>query len=88
LARLLHHSRFADRQRHHWILGRATGWQRHRSAEAKLAIKAWVRRDGKWVTLPAKDLVPGDVIRLRWGDIVPAMHACWTATRFLSISPP
>jgi H+-transporting ATPase len=40
--------------------------------KAKLAIKARVRRDGKWVTPPAKDLVPGDVIRLRLGDIVPA----------------
>ena len=40
--------------------------------KAKLAIKAWVKRDGKWVTPPAKDLVPGDVIRLRLGDIVPA----------------
>ena len=40
--------------------------------KAKLAIKARVRRDGKWVTPPAKDLVLGDVIRLRLGDIVPA----------------
>ena len=40
--------------------------------KAKLAIKARVKRDGKWVTPPAKDLVPGDVIRLRLGDIVPA----------------
>ncbi len=40
--------------------------------KAKLAIKARVRRDGKWVTPPARDLVPGDVVRLRLGDIVPA----------------
>jgi len=40
--------------------------------KARLAIKARVRRDGKWVTPPAKQLVPGDVIRLRLGDIVPA----------------
>ena len=40
--------------------------------KAKLAIKARVKRDGKWITPPAKDLVPGDVIRLRLGDIVPA----------------
>ncbi|HEY0205919.1 MAG TPA: plasma-membrane proton-efflux P-type ATPase [Acetobacteraceae bacterium] len=40
--------------------------------KAKLAIKARVKRDGKWVTPPAKDLVPGDVVRLRLGDIVPA----------------
>jgi H+-transporting ATPase len=31
-----------------------------------------VRRDGKWVTPPARELVPGDVIRVRLGDIVPA----------------
>src|SRR5665648_134497 len=40
--------------------------------KAKLAIKARVIRDGKWVTPPARELVPGDVIRLRLGDIVPA----------------
>jgi len=40
--------------------------------KAKLAIKARVRRDGKWINPPAKDVVPGDVIRLRLGDIVPA----------------
>ena len=40
--------------------------------KAKLAIKATVKRDGKWVTPRARDLVPGDVIRLRLGDIVPA----------------
>ena len=40
--------------------------------KAKLAIKARVKRDGKWTTPPARELVPGDVIRLRLGDIVPA----------------
>ncbi len=40
--------------------------------KAKLAIKAKVKRDGKWVTPAARELVPGDVIRLRLGDIVPA----------------
>jgi H+-transporting ATPase len=40
--------------------------------KARLAIKARVRRDGNWVTPPARELVPGDVIRLRLGDIVPA----------------
>ena len=39
---------------------------------ARLATKARVRRDGKWVNPPARELVPGDVIRLRLGDIVPA----------------
>ncbi len=40
--------------------------------KAKLAIKARVKRDGKWTTPAARELVPGDVIRLRLGDIVPA----------------
>src|SRR5476651_2224631 len=40
--------------------------------KVKLAIKALVKRDGKWITPPARELVPGDVIRLRLGDIVPA----------------
>ncbi len=40
--------------------------------KATLAITARVRRDGNWVTPPARELVPGDVIRVRLGDIVPA----------------
>jgi H+-transporting ATPase len=40
--------------------------------KAKLAVKARVKRDGKLVTPPSRELVPGDVIRLRLGDIVPA----------------
>jgi H+-transporting ATPase len=40
--------------------------------KAKLAIRARVRREGKWTTLAARELVPGDVIRVRLGDIVPA----------------
>ena len=40
--------------------------------KAKLAIKARVLRDGKWIDPPARELVPGDVIRLRLGDVVPA----------------
>jgi H+-transporting ATPase len=40
--------------------------------KAQLAIRARVRRDGKWAPVPARELVPGDVIRVRLGDIVPA----------------
>ena len=40
--------------------------------KAKLAVKARVKRDGKWINPPARELVPGDAIRLRLGDIVPA----------------
>ena len=53
-------------------------WEEHQAGnaiaalKAKLAIKARVKRDGKWVTPAARELVPGDVIRLRLGDIVPA----------------
>lgn len=38
----------------------------------KLALKAKVNRDGAWKAVEARELVPGDVIRLRIGDIVPA----------------
>jgi H+-transporting ATPase len=40
--------------------------------KAKLAIQTRVRRDGKWATLAARELVPGDLIRVHLGDIVPA----------------
>jgi H+-transporting ATPase len=40
--------------------------------KAKLATKTRVKRNGQWVTPPARELVPGDVIQLRLGDIVPA----------------
>jgi H+-transporting ATPase len=33
--------------------------------KAKLAIRAHVRRDGKWATVAARELVPGDVVRLK-----------------------
>ncbi len=38
----------------------------------KLAIKAKVLRDGKWVMKEAKEIVPGDIIVVGLGDIVPA----------------
>jgi H+-transporting ATPase len=40
--------------------------------KAKLSVRADVRRDGKWASLPAREVVPGDVVRLRIGNIVPA----------------
>src|SRR5208337_2124513 len=40
--------------------------------KANLALKARVRRDGQWRDLPARELVSGDLVRLRLGDIVPA----------------
>ncbi len=53
-------------------------WEEHQAGnaiaalKAKLAIKAQVKRDGKWTHPAARELVPGDVIHLRLGDIVPA----------------
>ncbi|MDK2975324.1 MAG: H+-transporting ATPase [Methanofollis sp.] len=38
----------------------------------KLAIQAMAKRDGAWTAIPSRELVPGDIIRLRIGDIVPA----------------
>jgi H+-transporting ATPase len=40
--------------------------------EKRLALRARVKRGGKWSVVPARELVPGDVVRLRLGDIVPA----------------
>jgi H+-transporting ATPase len=40
--------------------------------EQKLALQARVKRDNAWTAIAARELVPGDVIRLRLGDIVPA----------------
>ncbi len=37
-----------------------------------LSADASVRRDGVWATVPAEELVPGDVVRLMPGDKVPA----------------
>ncbi|KAG0198268.1 plasma membrane H+-ATPase [Mortierella sp. NVP41] len=39
---------------------------------ASLAPQAKIKRDGQWVTLEAASLVPGDVIAVKLGDIVPA----------------
>lgn len=38
----------------------------------RLTIQSRVLRDGMWHLVPAEQLVPGDIIRLRVGDIVPA----------------
>ncbi len=53
-------------------------WQEYQAANAvealkkQLALKARVRRDEKWQEIDATTLVPGDVLRLRLGDIIPA----------------
>ena len=38
----------------------------------KLQVNARVLRDSLWKTVPARELVPGDIIRTRSGDFVPA----------------
>ncbi len=40
--------------------------------KARLALRARVRRDGAWTSIEASALVPGDVVRVRLGDVVPA----------------
>ncbi len=40
--------------------------------KATLALQAKVKRDGQWSTIPARELVPGDLMRIRIGDIIPA----------------
>ncbi len=53
-------------------------WQERKAANALAALKkglapqAHVKRDGAWSTVDAADLVPGDIVRLRLGEIVPA----------------
>ncbi len=37
-----------------------------------LAIKAKVKRDGKWQTIESRELVPEDLVNLRMGDVIPA----------------
>lgn len=53
-------------------------WEEHQAGnaiavlKAQLALHARVRRDEAWRNVPARELVPGDLIRVRIGDIVPA----------------
>ena len=53
-------------------------WEEHQAGNAiaalreQLAVKARVRRDGSWQTLEARVLVPGDLVHVELGQIVPA----------------
>jgi hypothetical protein len=38
----------------------------------RLQVNARVRRDSTWQVIPARELVPGDIVRVRPGDIIPA----------------
>ena len=42
------------------------------SLRVMMKLETQVHRDGQWKVVPAAELVPGDVIRLRSGDRVPA----------------
>ena len=52
--------------------------QEHRAAgvvqtlRRRLQVSARVLRESNWQIIPARDLVPGDIVRVRSGDIVPA----------------
>lgn len=46
----------------------------------RLQISARVRRDGDWGVVPARELVPGDIVRVRAGDVVPADVRLLTGT--------
>ncbi|MHA7663146.1 plasma-membrane proton-efflux P-type ATPase [Mycolicibacterium sp. HS_4_1] len=52
--------------------------EEHQAASAiaalkkRLATSARALRDGAWVTVAVRDLVPGDVVRVRIGDVIPA----------------
>ncbi len=61
------------------VFNAAIGFFHERRAQAtiaalksRLALNAAVRRDGSWRTVPAADLVPGDVIKLSLGSVVAA----------------
>jgi len=53
-------------------------WQEHKADNAisalkeRLALTARVFRDGSWQTVPAREIVPDDLVRVRSGEIVPA----------------
>ena len=53
-------------------------WEEHQAGNAiaalksQLAVDARVMRDGKWTNPKVADIVPGDVIRMRLGDVIPA----------------
>ncbi len=53
-------------------------WQEHKAEnimeylKQKLSLNVRVLRDGEWKTIPARELVPGDIVRVRMGDIIPA----------------
>lgn len=46
----------------------------------RLQVSARVLRDAAWQSIPARELVPGDIVRIRSGDIIPADVKLLTGT--------
>ncbi len=51
----------------------------------KLARKALVLRDGDWVEIDAKEVVPDDILKVKIGDIIPADATLLQADGFLLV---
>lgn len=53
-------------------------WQENKADNAiellrkRMALEAKVLRDEKWIKVPSANIVPGDIVRVRLGDIIPA----------------
>ena len=62
------------------LIGNAViGFSEEKSADdavaalkAQLALEANAKRDSQWQTVPAREPVPGDIIRIKIGDVLPA----------------
>jgi plasma-membrane proton-efflux P-type ATPase len=52
----------------------------------RLQVSARVMRDANWQIVPARELVPGDIVRVRPGDVVPADIQVLTGTLSLDQS--
>ena len=65
-------------------------WQSYRSEQAAEKLRASVtptataQRDGRWQEIPVRSVVPGDVVRLSAGDLVPAF-ASGDCRRYLAV---
>ena len=69
------------------VMNAVLGFLQERRAEGvvqalqkQLQVSARVLRDSAWSVIPARELVPGDILRIRGGDIVPADIKLLTGT--------
>ncbi len=51
----------------------------------KLALRTLVKREGRWLEMDAAELVPGDIIKLKIGDVIPADVTLLGEGEFLQI---